>query len=117
MRYNVHSPCAFRNRIAKSIGVLVGAALIATLGLPSAAQAQTPAAPTVTEAKASQEPDELAAGCTVTASGWAGGAYSPGQTGYRGRIYRAWRTMGRRDGGVRNALTCLVFNKSCYHGE
>ena len=48
MRYNVHSPCAFRNRIAKSIGVLVGAALVATLGLPSAVQAQTPPAPTVT---------------------------------------------------------------------
>ena len=41
MRYNVHPPRAFRNRIAKSIGVLVAAALIATLGLPSAAQAQT----------------------------------------------------------------------------
>ena len=41
MRYNVHLPCAFRNRIAKSIGVLVAVALIATLGLPSAAQAQT----------------------------------------------------------------------------
>ena len=40
MRYNVHSPCAFRSRIAKSIGVLVAAALIATLGLPGAAQAQ-----------------------------------------------------------------------------
>ena len=48
MRYNVHSPCAFHSRIAKTIGVLVGAALVATLGLPSAAQAQTPAAPTVT---------------------------------------------------------------------
>ena len=48
MRYNVHSPCAFRNRIAKTLGVLVGAALVATLGLPSAVQAQTPAAPTVT---------------------------------------------------------------------
>ena len=47
MRYNVHSPCAFHNRIAKSLGVLVGAALIAVLGLPSAAQAQTPAAPTL----------------------------------------------------------------------
>ena len=47
MRYNVHSPCAFLNRIAKTLGVLVAAALIATLGLPSAAQAQTPAAPTV----------------------------------------------------------------------
>ena len=40
MRYNVHQPRAFRNRIAKSIGVLVAAALVATLGLPSAAQAQ-----------------------------------------------------------------------------
>jgi hypothetical protein len=48
MRYNVHPPRAFRNRIAKSIGVLVAAALIATLGLPSAVQAQTPAAPMVT---------------------------------------------------------------------
>ena len=41
MRYNVHSPCTFHDRIAKTLGVLVGAALIATLGLPSAAQAQT----------------------------------------------------------------------------
>ena len=40
MRYNVHSPCALRNRIAKSIGVLVAAALVAVLGLPTAAQAQ-----------------------------------------------------------------------------
>ena len=48
MRYNVHSPCTFHNRIAKYLGVLVGAALVATLGLPSAVQAQTPAAPTVT---------------------------------------------------------------------
>ena len=40
MRYSVHPSRAFRNRIAKSIGVLVAAALIATLGLPSAAQAQ-----------------------------------------------------------------------------
>ena len=48
MRYNVYSPCAFRSRIAKSLGVLVGAALVATLMLPTAAQAQTPAAPMVT---------------------------------------------------------------------
>ena len=41
MRYSVHPPRAFRNRIAKSIGVLVAAALVAALGLPSAAQAQT----------------------------------------------------------------------------
>ena len=32
MRYNVHSPCAFHNRIAKSLGVLVAAALVATWG-------------------------------------------------------------------------------------
>ena len=48
MHYSSHPPRAFRNRIAKTLGVLVGAALIATLGLPSAAQAQTPAAPMVT---------------------------------------------------------------------
>ena len=41
MRYNVHSPCTFHHRITKDLGVLVAAALIATLGLPSAAQAQT----------------------------------------------------------------------------
>ena len=40
MRYSVHPSRAFRNRIAKSIGVLVAAALVATLGLPSVAQAQ-----------------------------------------------------------------------------
>lgn len=48
MRYNVHSPCAFHHRITKYLGVLVASALIATLGLPSAAQAQTPEAPKVT---------------------------------------------------------------------
>ena len=47
MRYNVHSPCAFHNRSVRYLGVLVAAALVATLGLPGAAQAQTPAAPTV----------------------------------------------------------------------
>ena len=41
MRYSVHPSRAFRNRIAKSIGVLVAAALVATLGLPGAAQAQS----------------------------------------------------------------------------
>ena len=34
MRYTSSHPHAFRNRIAKSIGVLVAAALVATLGLP-----------------------------------------------------------------------------------
>ena len=48
MRYNVHSPCTFHNRIARYLGVLVAAALVAALGLPSAVQAQTPAAPMVT---------------------------------------------------------------------
>ena len=41
MRYTSSHPHAFRNRIARNLGVLVGAALVATLGLPSAAQAQT----------------------------------------------------------------------------
>ena len=45
MRYNRFS---FLNKSARYIGVLVGAAMIATLGLPSAVQAQTPAAPEVT---------------------------------------------------------------------
>ena len=48
MRYSVHPSRAFHNRITKDLGVLVAAALIATLGLPSAVQAQTPAPPTVT---------------------------------------------------------------------
>ena len=57
MRYNVHPPHAFRNRIAKSIWVLVAAALIATLGLPATAQAQN-----ITEIKV----DETADMMTVT---------------------------------------------------
>ena len=40
MRYTSSHPRTFRNRIAKSIGVLVAAALVAVLGLPTAAQAQ-----------------------------------------------------------------------------
>ena len=48
MRYISSHPHAFRNRIAKSIGVLVAAALVATLWLPSAAQAQTIGAKGVT---------------------------------------------------------------------
>ena len=47
MRYTVHTQRTFHHRITKYLGVLVGAALIATLGLPSAVQAQTPAPPTV----------------------------------------------------------------------
>ena len=48
MRYTVHTHRTFHHRITKYLGVLVGAALVAVLGLPSAVQAQTPAAPTVT---------------------------------------------------------------------
>ena len=40
MRYTSSHPRTFRSRIAKSIGVLVATALIATLGLPGTAQAQ-----------------------------------------------------------------------------
>ena len=40
MRYNVHPLRAVRHRIARHIGVLVGAVLVTVLGLPSAAQAQ-----------------------------------------------------------------------------
>ena len=40
MRYTVHTHRTFHHRITKYLGVLVGAALIATLGLPSVAQAQ-----------------------------------------------------------------------------
>ena len=92
MRYNVHSPCAFHNGIARYLGVLVAAALVATLGLPSAVQAQTPAAPTV-----------AGMGDGTTDGGHhyrnvGGGAWC----GYRSRwvaarIYRAWRSMGRCD--------------------
>ena len=48
MRYNVHSPCTFHNRIAKSISGPRRGRAGRDLGLPSAAQAQTPAAPKVT---------------------------------------------------------------------
>ena len=41
MHYNVHQPRAFHNRIARYLWVLVATALVATLGLPSAVQAQT----------------------------------------------------------------------------
>ena len=48
MRYTVLTPRTFHHRITKYLGVLVGAALVATLGLPSAVQAQTPNRPTPT---------------------------------------------------------------------
>ena len=45
MRYTVLTSRTFHNRITRYLGVLVGAALVATLGLPSAVQAQTTGAP------------------------------------------------------------------------
>ena len=45
MRYSSHPPRTFRNRSARYLGVLVAAALVAALGLPSAVQAQTPLQP------------------------------------------------------------------------
>ena len=48
MRYTVLTFRTFHNRITRYLGVLVASALVATLGLPSAVQAQTPAAPMVT---------------------------------------------------------------------
>ena len=47
MRYSSHPPRTFRNRSTRYLGVLVGAALVATLGLPSAVQAQTTSTPVV----------------------------------------------------------------------
>ena len=47
MRYTVLTSRTFHNRITRYLGVLVGAALVATLGLPSAVQAQTTGAPVV----------------------------------------------------------------------
>ena len=81
MRYNVHSPRTFRDRSARYLGVLVAGALIATLGLPTAAQAQTPPAPKVIGAGDGEVsgPD-----ATVTATwvGVAAGAVSMDQTGW-----------------------------------
>ena len=61
MRYISHPPRAFRNRIARWLGVLVGAALVATLLLPTAAQAQTPAAPMVSAAMSGTDDATLTA--------------------------------------------------------
>ena len=71
MRDNVHQS---RNKISR---VLVGAALVATLGLPSAAQAQAPAAPTVT---GTGDGTTTGPGGAVIAK-W-GGALPTGQTGW-----------------------------------
>ena len=75
MHYSSHPPCAFHNRIARYLGVLVAAALVAALGLPSAAQAQTPGAPMV-EGAASGTDD-----ATLTVS-WGGALPAEVQTAW-----------------------------------
>ena len=93
MRDNVHQS---RNKIGRFLGVLVGAALVATLGLPSAAQAQTPAAPTVDRHR--RRPAVGSDG-TLTVM-WGQPLGTQFRTGsVAARIYRAWRRMGRCDGG------------------
>ena len=64
MRYTVLTFRTFHNRITKDLGVLVGAALVATLGLPAVAQAQTPDAPMVVGAG----DGEVGSDGTITAS-------------------------------------------------
>ena len=85
MRYNVHQPRAFRNRSARYLGVLVAAALIATLGLPSAVQAQTPAAPKVVTFPAVAPESGVITGLNVM--------YGPAFTGQVG-----WRVEYREPG-------------------
>ena len=92
MRYTVHTHRTFHHRITKYLGVLVASALIATLGLPSAAQAQTPEAPKVTG-----EGDGKEVGGGAIKATW-GTVTVDGPDRLEGRIYRAWRTMGRREG-------------------
>ena len=105
MRYNVHQPRAFRNRIARYLGVLVAAALVATLGLPSAAQAQTPAAPKVAGTGDGTVGSNAA---TLTAS-WGGAAwYRFRPRSVAARIYRAWRRMGQSDEGDARLQTATM---------
>ena len=91
MRYTVLTYRTFHNRIAKSLGVLVGAALVATLGLPSAG------------------PGTDASGADGDRRGrrhgrrrrhhyrnvGAAAGFQPRWVA--ARIYRAWRSMGRCD--------------------
>ena len=78
MRYTVLTSRTFHNRITKYLGVLVAAALVATLGLPSAAQAQTPAPPTV---EGTGDGTVAATAATITAS-WVGAAGIDEQNGW-----------------------------------
>ena len=80
MRYNVYSPCAFHSRIAKSLGVLVGAALVATLLLPTAAQAQTPAAPMVSAGMTGT--GEVGSPAAVLNATWVGATGITAQNGW-----------------------------------
>ena len=72
MRYTVLTFRTFHHRIARYLGVLVAASLVATLGLPSVAQAQALNAPMVTHSSS---------GITITWTnmGPLGGAVMPNQ--------------------------------------
>ena len=89
MRYNVHSPCAFHSRIAKSLGVLVGAALVATLILPTAAQAQAPAAPMVSGSSGAE--------AAITATWGQRLGEGTKQNGWMIEHTEPWRRLGRCD--------------------
>ena len=70
MRYTVLTFRTFHHRITKYLGVLVGAALIATLGLPSAVQAQTPASAGIGERRWDMRSSRSTAPCEQSGSGW-----------------------------------------------
>ena len=111
MRYTVHTHRTFHHRITKYLGVLVASALIATLGLPSAAQAQTPEAPKV---KGSGD-GTVVGGGAITATWGTRDRYRPDPL--EGRIYRAWRTMGRREGAGTHPHRPLRTADGYDHGE
>ena len=113
MRDNVHQS---RNKIGRFLGVLVGAALVATLGLPSAAQAQTPAAPTVT----GTGDGTVGSDGTITAIVGAAAWYRFRPRSVAARIYRAWRRMGRCDGGgdpANRNYGCQILSPRMTHGS
>ena len=84
MHSSSHPPRTFHNKSARYLGVLVGAALVAALGLPSVAQAQPPGTPTVVYMA-----DELTA-TTLTANStnlghdhWVFEVMEPGSSAFR----------------------------------
>ena len=74
MRYTVHTHRTFHHRITKYLGVLVAAALVATLGLPSAAQAQTPAGADGVRRRNDRNGFKVRPALMTTIATWIGGA-------------------------------------------